>query len=224
MAHTRPQLKAEKRELLGKKVKHLRASGKLPASVYGHEFESLSIQLDQKTVEKIFGEVGESGLVDLVIGEDKALPILFKNPQYHPIEGKLIHVDLHKVNLKEKITTMIPVVLVGESSAVKAGNVMIQVANEVEIEALPTELPEKFEIDISKLENVDQMITVADLVFDKDKIEVKTGADQVIVKIEEPKEEIIEEPVAAEGVGGIELPPATEQKAPEEGEGEKKEE
>jgi large subunit ribosomal protein L25 len=115
--------------------------------------------------------------------------------------------------LKEKIVTTVPLEFIGESQAVKEGKVLVEVTNEIEIEALPTDLPEKIEVDISKLENIDSMISVADLVYDRSKIEVKTAIDQVVVKVEEPKVE--EEPVATETVAPGEVP-ATEQKTPEE--------
>lgn len=199
---------------MGRKVRQLRNKGLLPVSIYGHGFESISLQLDYKATEKLFNEVGESGLVDLVIGEDKALPILFKNPQYHPMSGSLLHLDLHKVNLKEKIVATVPIEFVGESSAVKAGNVMIGITSEIEVEALPTDLPEKIIVDISKLTEVDSVITVADLEVEKGKVEIKTDEDQVVVKIEAPKEEIIEEVAETEVAPGD--VPATEQKTPEE--------
>lgn len=212
MAKVNPKLVAEVRNITGKKVKNLRKTGWTPATVYGKDFESQSIQVNTVELGKVFDEVGESGLIDLMIG-DKKYPILFRNPQYHPLEGNLIHVDGYKVNLKEKITATVPIEFVGESPAVKAGNVLIEVTDEIEVEALPADLPEKIEVDISKLENLEDQITVADLMVEKDKVEIKTAIDQVVVKLEEPKEEVIEEPVVAPGDV-----PATEQKAPEEGE------
>lgn len=224
MVQTRPQLKADVRELVGRKVKHLRKEGWLPASVYGHDFKSVSVQLNQRDTEKLYGEVGESGLVDLMVGEEK-LPILFKNPQYHPLSGELIHLDLHKVNLKEKIVATVPIELTGEAPATKFGNLLIEISKEIEVEALPTDLPEKVVVDVSGLAEVGATITVADVKVDG-KVTIKTDPTQVIVKIEEPKEEVIEETPAEEVAPGD--VPATEQKAPEESEGgaaeEKKEE
>jgi len=211
MTKKNPVLKAELRTITGKKVKQLRNKGLLPSSVYGQGMEPVSIQVVNKEMEAIFSHAGESGLVDLILDE-KTLPILFRNPQYHPVGGELVHIDCFKVNLKEKIVTMVPIEFVGESLAVKEGKVLMEILNEVEVEALPTDLPEKLEVDLSKLETVDSVITVADLVVDRSKIEIKNEADQVIVKVEEPKveEEPVEEVVAPGEV------PATEQKTPEE--------
>ncbi|MFA6250754.1 MAG: 50S ribosomal protein L25 [Candidatus Shapirobacteria bacterium] len=218
MAKIGHQIEAKLREVKGKKVKNLRNQGLTPSTVYGKGMESISISVDSKILQKTLEEVGSSGLVNLKV-EDKEYPIMFRNPQYHPVEGNVLHVDCYKVNLKEKIKAMVPIELVGESSSVKNGNVLVEVANEIEVEGLPTDLPERIEVDITKLAEVDAMITVADLIVDTTKITILTDMDQVIVKTEEPK--IEEEPVATEAVepGAV---PATEQKTPEEKEAEEK--
>lgn len=210
MAKTNPQLKAQNREILGRKVKQLRAEGWTPASIYGKGIEPVSIKINSMELDNLFEEAGESSLIDLIVDKDN-YPILFKNPQYHPVDGSLIHIDCYKVNLREKIVATVPIELAGESPAVKEGMILVEITNEVEVEALPANLPEKIEVDISSLVGVDDAITVADLKVD-DKVEVQNAADQVIVKIEEPKmEEEIEEPEVAPGEV-----PATEQKVPEE--------
>lgn len=212
MKKENPKLKATVRTLTGRKVQQLRRQGLMPSSVYGQGMEPVSIQVVDKEFEAIFDHVGESGLVDLVIDE-KVLPVLFRNPQYHPVYGTLTHVDCYKVNLKEKIVTMVPIEFVGESQAVKEGKVLVEVTNEVEIEALPTDLIEKIEVDLSKLENIDSVITVADLNVDRKVVEIKTDPEQVIVKVDEPKVE--EEPVAEEAPAPGDVP-AMAQKTPEE--------
>jgi large subunit ribosomal protein L25 len=213
MKKENPKLKASVRTITGKKVKNLRKQGLLPSTIYGQGMEPISIQVVDKDLEAIFKHAGESGLVDLTV-DDKVMPILFRNPQYHPVVGNLLHVDCFKVNLKEKITTNVPIVFIGEAPAVKEGKVLVEVLNEVEIEALPADFPEKIEVDLTKLENVDSVITVADLVIDKKLLEIKNEPGQVIVKVEEPKVE--EEPVVAEEVVAPGDVPATEQKTPEE--------
>jgi large subunit ribosomal protein L25 len=213
MKKENPKLKASVRTVTGKKVKNLRKQGLLPSTIYGQGMEPMSIQVVDKELEAIFKHAGESGLVDLIVDE-KVMPVLFRNPQYHPVLGSLLHVDCFKVNLKEKIITNVPIVFVGEAPAVKEGKVLVEVLNEVEIEALPADFPEKIEVDLTKLENIDSVITVADLAIDKTLLEIKNSPDQVIVKVEEPKVE--EEPVVAEEVVAPGDVPATEQKTPEE--------
>lgn len=189
MTKEKHQLKARVRTLLGRKVKQLRKEGLLPATVYGKGFDSISVQINLIEAEKIFNEIGESGLVELIVDEKEKLPILFRNPQYHPLDEKLIHIDCYKVNLKEKISAMVPIEFVGESQAVKDGNTLVTVTDEVEVEALPADLPESIEVDLTVLENLESTITVADLKVDKSKVEILTDAEQLIAKVEEPRAE-----------------------------------
>ncbi|MDD2483235.1 MAG: 50S ribosomal protein L25 [Candidatus Shapirobacteria bacterium] len=223
MTKEKHQIKADIRTVLGRKVKHLRKEGLVPASIYGHKFEPISIQFKTIELEKLFNEVGESGLTEILVGEEK-FPVLFRNPQYSAVLGDILHIDCYKVNLKEKITATVPIEFVGESQAVKDGNVMVEVTTEVEVEALPTDLPESITVDISILNAIDDAITVGDIKLD-DKVVMITLPEQVIVKIEEPRaEEVIETPEAEVTPGEV---PAMNQKTEEEkaaSEAEKKEE
>lgn len=220
----RPTIEAQKREMTGKKVKRLRQMGIIPASVYGKDFKSITIQMDAKEANLMFEEHGESGLIDLQI-EKETFPVLFKNPQFHPVTGEMIHVDLYKVNLKEKTTVEVPIEIVGESASAKMGNVLINVIDSVEVEALPTDLPENFVVDISKLATLEDMITVADLEYDKEIMTIVTDPEQVIVKTEEPKEEeIVMEETLPEVEGEAEKAEEGEEEAGASEQSEKKEE
>lgn len=214
MTKINPKLKAEVRTITGKKVRSLRKIGILPSTIYGHGFDPVSIQINEKEMAAIFAHTGESGLVEMIL-DDKNLPILFRNPQYHPVTGMLTHIDCFKVNLKEKITTFVPVEFIGESEAVKAGKVLVEVVNEVEVEALPADLPEKIEVDLSKLVDIDSEITIADLVVDRTKIEIKNDTAQVVVKVEEPKVEEVEVVPEVEAGAAPIVAPAMNQKTPE---------
>ena len=212
MTKEKHEIKAEVRSVVGRKVKNLRKQGLTPATIYGKGIDSVSVQFATAEVEKMYENVGESTLVTLNLDKEN-LPILFRNPQYHPVEGNLIHIDCYKVNLKEKISTMVPLEFVGESQSVKDGNTLVTVTDEIEIEALPADLPENIEVDLSVLDNLEATITVADLKIDISKLEILTDAEQLIAKVEEPRaEEVapVEEIVAPGDV------PATEQKTEEE--------
>jgi len=212
MTKEKHQMNADIRTVVGRKVKFLRKEGLLPATVYGHKFESLSIQFKALELEKLFNEVGESGLVELLVGEEK-LPVLFRNPQYSAILGDLIHIDCYKVNLKEKITASVPIEFIGESQAVKEGNTLVEITTEVEVEALPANLPESIEVDISILNAVDDAITVGDIKLDE-KVAMVTSLEQVIVKIEAPRAE--EEVIVPEESAETVVAPAMNQKTEEE--------
>jgi len=186
-------LKAKIRKDIGRKVKLLRKEGILPANIYGKKIKSESIQIDLKEFLNIYKVVGDTKL--FYINER---PVLVTNIQKDPVSDSLLHIDFHQVDLKEKVEAKVPVELIGESPAEKQSiGTVVQYLNEIEVEALPTDLPDKFEIDISKLSEVDQMVHVKDLPFDKSKIEVKTDLEEILVKVEPPqKEEIIAPPVS----------------------------
>ena len=184
----------------------------ISSTIYGHKFEPISIQFNSAEIDKLFNTVGESTLVEIIIDTEK-YPVLFKNPQFHPISSDLIHLDCYKVNLKEKIIATVPVELIGEAPATKIGNILMHVLSEVEVEALPADLPEKIEVDVSSLVEVDNKITVAELNIDHNKIEIKNSLEQVVALIEAPRVE--EEPVVAEEATPVDVP-ATAQKTEEE--------
>ena len=112
----REKVSVEKRKILGKKVKKLRREGILPANVYGKDMKSLAVQLPQKDFEKVFKKAGETGLVDVIV-DSQTIPVLIHNVQTDYLENYL-HADFFKVNLKEKVKTMVPILITGEPKAV----------------------------------------------------------------------------------------------------------
>lgn len=197
------KLLAEKRELTGRKLKALRASGLLPANVYGKGIDSISLTINLKEFDKVFKEVGETGIVSLEVGKE-VKPVMVANVQRNPKTDDLIHVDFRQINLKEKIEASIPVVLAGESPAEKQslGTVVLQMT-EIDVEALPADLPEKFEVSVDGLTEVDQAIYVKDIKVSKD-VEVKTDLEAIVVKVEPPQKEEVEEVKPAEGEAPVE--------------------
>lgn len=197
-------LKAEERKISGRKVKTVRAQGLLPGNVYGKNIKSLAVQVDKKEFEKIYKEVGETGLITLQVGKDER-PVLVHNVQAHPVTDEPIHIDFRQVDLKTKVTAEVPVEVTGESPAEKQGiGTVVQYINQVEVEALPADLIEKFIVDTSTLAEVDQAIYVKDLKVDKAKIEIKTSGDEIVVKVEPPqKEEVVETPIVPVGAEGV---------------------
>ncbi|OGM09796.1 hypothetical protein A2W13_01280 [Candidatus Woesebacteria bacterium RBG_16_36_11] len=189
-------LKAEKREITGRKVKRMRKEGILPGNIYGKNIKSVSLMVKEKDFEDMFKKVGETSLLQIELGKEKR-PVLVHNVQMDPLSDKPIHVDFLQVDLKEKVTAEVPVELVGESPAEKQGlGTVVQYIQEIEVEALPTDLPDKFEVDISNLIEVDNAVFVKDLKVDKKKIEIKNDMEVILVKVEAIKEEVEEVPVA----------------------------
>lgn len=197
-------LNGDLRAISGRKVKKLRQQGLLPANVFGKKIKSESIQVVDKDFKVIYKEVGDTGLITLTIGKDEK-PVLVHDVQVNPMTDEVIHVNFLQVDLKEKVEAEVPVELVGESPAEKQSlGTVVQYINEIKVEALPTDLPEKFTVDTSELSDVDQAIYVRDLKVDRSKVEIKNDAEEIIVKVEPPqKEEVVEVvPVVAVGAEG----------------------
>lgn len=178
------QLRAEKRKISGKKVKNLRKQGIMPANIYGKSVKSLAVQLPLKDFEAVFKEVGETGLVELSVeGEEKTRPILIHNVQLNPISSLPVHADFFQVDLKEKVTAMVPLEIISEAPAVKdKKGVLLHPLNEIEVEALPADLPEKIEVDISLLSEVGQEIKVGNLKAPSG-VTILSGGELVVCKI-----------------------------------------
>lgn len=193
-------LKSEKRILFGRKVKRLRKSGMIPANVFGNKIKSQAIAVNEKDFLDVFKKSGETQIIDL---GDKS--VLVSNLQTDPISNKVIHVDFRQVDLKEKIEAKVPVEVEGESPVEKHSlGTVVQQLHEIEVEALPSDLPEKIVVDATLLEEVDQTIYVKDLKVDK-KVEIKTDLELIVVKVEPPtKEEVVE--VVATPVEGEAVP------------------
>ncbi len=181
----RLSLQAEERKILGKKVKKLRKNGQLPGHVFGKGLETESVSVDGKTFLKTFAEAGETGLIDLKIGAEKVRPVLVRGVQYDPVSGQPIHIDFYQVNLSQKVKVPVPLVLIGEQpESVHLGEtIVLQTLNEVEVEALPADLVEKIEVDITALKNIDDAITVGQLNFDRSKLTVSVSAEDIVVKL-----------------------------------------
>lgn len=193
----REKLKVEKREISGKKVRKLRRDGIIPANVYGADFTSIAVQLPLKEFSKVYSIAHETGLVDLELN-GKTIPVLIKNVQVNPLTEAPIHADFHKVNLREKITAKVPVEAVGEAKAEtdKVG-LLEQPVMELEVEALPTDLPEKIEVNVENLTTVDQQILVSDITPPAGATFL-TDPGQVVFKIGELVTKEMEEQMAAD--------------------------
>ncbi len=214
----REKLAAEKRTILGKKVKHLRREGILPANMFGKGIKSTSLQLPLKDFQHVFSIVHETGLVDLTV-DGETHPVLIQNVHIQPITHIPLHADFFKVNLKEKVKATIPIVAVGEPKAVsdKIG-VLLQPLSEVEVEALPADLPEHIEVNVEKLANIDDSISLGDVKIPAG-IELMAEPGEMVFRIAELVSEAAEE-LAAEEEAAAEAASAEGETQPSEGESE----
>jgi large subunit ribosomal protein L25 len=178
---------------------YLRKENKIPGVVYGHGFENLHVKVDYQTFRRVFEQATYSTLVSLQ-ADGKDIPVLIHEVQYHPVTDKIIHIDFYAVRMDQKVTTHIALEFIGISEAVKQGAVLNTVKNEVEVSCLPGDLVHHIQVDISALQQIGDMIRVADMAVPKG-IEILTAAEEPIVSAVELKvvEEVAEEAPAAEG-------------------------
>ncbi len=175
-------LTAQPRDLVGRKVKKLRREGQIPATVYGKNVTSVSVSVPAAGFEKLYKEAGETGLVELAVGKD-IRPVLVHTLQKDPVTNQVLHIEFHQVDLKEKVHAKVPLVFIGDAPAVigKVG-VLLTLIDEVEVEALPTDLPEKLTVNISPLAEVGQEVKVGELKVSSG-VTVLTPQDQSVIRV-----------------------------------------
>jgi large subunit ribosomal protein L25 len=202
-------LKAEKRTVVGKKVKNLRKEGIVPANIFGNKFASAAIQVALTDFMKVFKASGETQVIYVTYDKEE-VPTLVRSVQLHNLTNKPLHIDFQKVDLTKKSHAAVPVKFVGESEAVHQNlGDLLNLAETLNVEALPTSVPHDIEVDISSLKQVDDMITVADLKAGKDYIfldDPTTPVAKIAAKQEEVVAEAPAEVVPAEGTAEGETP------------------
>jgi large subunit ribosomal protein L25 len=176
-------LSARPRTTRGRHLGALRREGHIPAVVYGHDYPSLAIETDLRELERLWHRAGRTQLVDLAVEGRRTRKVLIRELQFNPRSGRAIHADFFAINLAEKTTADVPVVLVGEAPAevTKLGHVLL-VATTVRVEALPADLPGQIIADISGLDHVDAGITAGELVL-PDGVVLLVDPTDVIAKI-----------------------------------------
>lgn len=182
-------LKAEKREISGKKVQSLRNKGLIPVVLYGKEFENMNLSVIKQEFEKVLEKAGTSTLIDLEIAGDGNHKILLHEPQHNAVNGEILHVDFYKVDMKVKIHTEIPLEFVGVSLAVEdlEGNLIIN-KDALEVECLPDDLVNHIEVDISSLKTFENSIKIGDLKIPSG-IEITLDAEEVVALVTPPRSE-----------------------------------
>jgi len=224
-------LKAKKRELAGEKVKKLRRQGILPGVLYGPKIENISIELDLKEFEKIYKEAGESSLISLQVvpsknsGQGKEFSVLIHEVKKDPLKGNIIHVDFYQPILTEEVEASVPIVFEGEALAVKElGGTLIKEIQELEVKALPQNLPHEIKVNVERLKSFEDEILIKDLKLPQGvKIDREPNEIVAIVVPPEKVEEELEKPIE-EKVEEVEEVEKEEPVVPSVGGEEKKEE
>jgi len=189
-AQPRPDASRGKNE-----ARRLRVSGRVPAVVYGAKKETVAVSLDPKVISRILAsDSGHNTIFDLQVGSEKTKAMIV-DWQFEPVRGSILHIDLKRIAMDEKMRVMVPIHLVGEAVGVKTqGGIMDQIIREVEIECLPGDIPSHIDADVSHLE-FGVVLRVKDLPH-AGKIKFITPEDQGVAHVTAVKEEVVATPEA----------------------------
>lgn len=156
------ELAVQARNKFGKDTRVIRAQGFIPAELYGRGLENMHLAVPAKEFQKVFKKAGENTIVSVVIGNEKR-PAFIHDVAFDPVTDEVLNIDFYQVRLDEKIKIKVPVSFIGESLAVKGGGILVKAVHELEVEALPNNIPSVFEVNLSKLTTIGQSFYVKDL-------------------------------------------------------------
>ena len=205
------ELKVQERRIFGKRNRFLRRNGYVPAHIYGPGSDSKALQVDMASLARLMNKTGRNTMLSLKEeGNGKGEDVFLWNVQRHPVTGNILHVDFFKPDITKPIRSRVPVRTVGEAPARRDGAVIVVSLPMLEIEALPSDIPEGITADLSTLEHINQNILVRDLKLPA-KIKVISPADQAVVRAAPPrKEEEVAKPEVAAAAPTAEGAPAAE--------------
>lgn len=199
------KLNAQLREGKGSSVsRQLRHENVVPAQFYQRDKENLNLQVVEKELDKIIATAGTSAIITLDV-DGTEHNVLVKDYQKHPFKNQYLHVDFLGVNMDEKLKVTVPVVLLNRDEINKQPSVLMQHIEEIEVEALPANIPGQVELDVKYME-YDDSFYVKDLeVVNDDKVEILTDLEEIIVTLVEPQEEIIPDEVEDVDAADVEV-------------------
>ena len=200
-------LEAQPRTSGNKNVaRRVRRAGKIPGVVYGAGKPAITVTLDPRQVTRILhSATGHNTIFDLALNGAERSKAMIVDWQYEPIKGSLLHIDLKRIAMDQKLKVSVPIVLKGEAAGVKQqGGILEQILREVEVECLPADIPEEFKVDVSDM-LIGKQLRAGDLPFDRDKVKLLTDPVRVLAHVVILKKE--EEP-APEAAVAAETAPA----------------
>ena len=195
----------------------LRTAGDIPAVFYGAGNESTPISISNKEFKKIWSEAGESSTIDLKVGQ-KEIKTLIYDVQLNPVNDEPIHVDFLAIDVNKKISVAVPLIFEGTAPAVKNGlGSLVKVLHEVEVEALPADLPHDIKVDLSSLIDLESSVSIKDLPVGAN-VEILADAEDTVASIVAVKEEEEEAPAEVDlSAIEVEKKGKEEEEAPAEG-------
>ena len=201
------ELQVQKREKLGRGVSAMREKGLIPAELYGRGLANLHLSVPLKEFKKVYKNAGENTVVNAMLDGEKH-PVLIQDVSYNPVTDEMESVDLYQVSMDKKLKVGVPVEFLGVAPAVKEKNgLLVKALQEVEVEALPVDLPRELKVDLSRLLDIGQSIYVKDLEVPTG-VKILTGPETVVAtvtaKVTE-EEELAMRQAAAEGVETVKV-------------------
>lgn len=188
----------QNRGKFGKAVKTLRREGLIPAELYGRGIKNMHLAVDAKVFAEVLREAGESGIVTLLVGGEKK-PVLVHDVSKNYLTGEVAHIDFYEVRMDEKIKTHIPIEFLGEAPAVREkGGFLNKTLTEVEVEALPGDLPHNLTVNLDSLDDFRKSIYVKDIAAPAGVTILVHGSTVVATAMPPLKEEIPEVPAPAD--------------------------
>lgn len=182
------ELVVQKRQKFGKAARGFRREGLIPAELYGHGLENLHLAVNAKDFSKVFAVSGENTVVTLVVGTEKR-PVLIHEVDRDYLGGDIRHVDFYQVKLDEKIRAKVPLELEGDAPAVKAfGGILNKNMDEVEVEALPNDLPHRLHVSLTTLDVLGKSVYIKDLAVPNG-VKILIDPETVVATVTEPRKE-----------------------------------
>lgn len=196
----------------------IRRSGNIPGILYGHGIDPQNVEVDSRKFQKLFKGAGYTTMLTLSIEGGEDHPVFIRDVQIHPLKSTITHIDFYKVRMDEKITAKVPLKFVGEAPAVKLlSGVLVRNMDELEVEALPKDLPHDIEVDIASLVDFENALHVKDIKLPEGVVTHK-DQEEVIALVQPPRSEAELEALSEEVKEDVENVEGVKKEEPAEGE------
>jgi large subunit ribosomal protein L25 len=193
------QIRVDPRSVTGKQVKRLRASGVVPGVLFGKVAGSVAVQLDAKALDQIYRQAGRTSVVKVSVGDGSATSAVIKSLQRHPLTGRVLHVDFFALDLTHEMTVDVPLSFSGEAPGIEAtGGFLLTSLDHLRMKALPSDMPQQINVDLTPLVDLEAAIHVSDLPI-PDNVTVLNDPEEMVARVMPPRVEEEPEPVVAEG-------------------------
>ncbi len=196
----------------------VRRAGNIPGVLYGHGIEPQNVEVENRAFTKLFASAGYTTMLTLALKDGAEHPVFIRDIQLHPIKSTITHIDFYQVRMDEAIRANVPLKFVGDAPAVKdLSGVFVRNMNEIEVEALPKDLPHDIEVDISSMVNFDIVLHVSDIKLPQG-VTTHKDADEVVALVQPPRTEAEIEALSTEVKEDVEAVEGVKKEEPVEGE------